>query len=392
MPCHSYPLANASKVLSHFLKLRVQESPWILESSQELARLLEKIRIPSGKKYWLCTGDVVAMYPNIPRHRAHQILGEIVRDACSELDYVNLITKLAQWSDNYLVFEHKGRYFHQKEGLAMGIPAAPDVANLYMSYFENSFANDFLLYKRYIDDVFCIVEADSKKAALEQCAKVHADGLTLTWSVEEKAVNFLDLTISLEAGYLSFKPYRKPLNSYERLRFTSAHPLHVKRAAFLGEVSRIARLCSKYDTYYTEIGHVRDIYLKRAYPPHLLYTWIRQEARNRWDSRYQNKNEALGGSPFWLKSVYNDVWKHVDLRKVWSAMEDTLNKAATPLAEYDSIRLSLKKFRNLGEISNKMNADQQRALLLEEERAICEMGRSPTPTEDELNYAVHYRW
>jgi hypothetical protein len=390
VPCHSYPLANASKVLSHLLKLRVRECPWILESSQDLARLLEKIRIPSGKKYWLCTGDVVAMYPNIPRQRAHQILGDIAREASNEPDYANLITKLAQWSDNYLVFEHKNRYFHQKEGLAMGIPAAPDVANLYMSHFENSFASEFILYRRYLDDIIVLVEAVSKKDALEQCSKVHADGLTLTWSVEERTVNFLDLSISLEAGYLSFKPYRKPLNSYERLPFTSAHPLHVKRAAFLGEVSRIARLCSRYPTYYNEIAHVRDIYLKRAYPPQLLHNWIRQEARNRWDSRYENKNEALEGSPFWLKSVYNDVWKYVDLRKVWSAMEDTLNKAETPLAEYDSIKLSLKKFRNLGEINNKMNADEQRAFLLEEERAICEMGRSPSPAEN-VDY-LHIAW
>ena len=102
----------------------------MLEGAQDLAQLLETIRIPSGKKSWLCTGDVVAMYPNIPRQRAHQILGDIARAACNEPEYVNLITKLAQWSDNYLVFEHKNRYFHQKEGLAMGMPAAPDVANL----------------------------------------------------------------------------------------------------------------------------------------------------------------------------------------------------------------------------------------------------------------------
>ena len=85
------------------------------------------------------------MYPNIPRQRAHHILGEIARAASAEPNYINLITKLAQWSDNYLVFEHKGRFFNQKEGLAMGIPAAFDVANLYMSYFEDSFANEFIL-------------------------------------------------------------------------------------------------------------------------------------------------------------------------------------------------------------------------------------------------------
>jgi hypothetical protein len=152
-------------------------------------------------------------------------------------------------------------------------------------------------------------------------------------------------------------------------------------------------LCSRYNTYYTEIAHVRDIYLRRGYPGALLHNWIRQEARNRWDSRYENKKEALEGSPFWLKSVYNDVWKHVDLRKVWSAMEDTLNKAETPLAGYDSIRLSLKKFRNLGEINNAMNADEQRVFLSEEERVRQEMENSDSPAEDlDHNYQVHYRW
>ena len=49
----------------------------------------------------------------------------------------------------------------------MGIPTARDVANLYMSFFEDAFAKEFILYKRYIDDVFILGEADSKKAALE---------------------------------------------------------------------------------------------------------------------------------------------------------------------------------------------------------------------------------
>ena len=183
------------------------------------------------------------------------------------------------------------------------------------------------------------------------------------------------------------------MNNYERLPYTSAHPLNVKRAVFLGEVSRIARSCSRYNTYYTEISYVRDIYLQRAYPPHLLYSWIRQEARNRWDSRSENKKEALEGSPFWLKSVYNDVWKHIDLRKVWSAMENSLNKESTLLAQYDSVRRSLKKLRNLGEISNEHNADQQRAFLLEEQRAQKSVSRSPSPMgQMDFNPAVYYRW
>ena len=237
---------------------------------------------------------------------------------------------------------------------------------------------------------FILLRLTLKKQLLSNVPKsTRTDSRSLgQW--RRKPVNFLDLTITCETGYLSFKPYCKPLNSSERLPFTSAHPLHVKRAAFLGEVSRISRLCSKYDTYYNEIAHVRDIYRKRAYPPHFLYTWIRQESRNRWDSRYTNKNAALEGSPFWLKSVYNDVWKYIDLRKAWTAMENMLNKDETPLVEYDSIKLSLKKFKNLVEMNNKMNADEQSVFLAEEEGPNCEMDRSPSPTES-VDY-LHIAW
>ena len=209
VPCHSYPLSSASKVLSMILKLFVRKSPWILESTQDLARILEKITVPPGKKYWIASGDVTAMYPNIPRARAHQILGEIAASVDpTDSSYIKLVTKLAEWSDNYLVFKHNNKYFHQNEGLAMGIPAAPDVANLYMSYFENTFAHQFVLYKRYIDDVFVIIEAPTRKAALKQLSLIQAEGLTLTWSVDKETINFLDLQITQEAEkYFSFKPY-----------------------------------------------------------------------------------------------------------------------------------------------------------------------------------------
>ena len=370
VPCHSYPLSNASKVLSMILKLRVRESPWILESTQDLARELETIKVPPGKKCWIASGDVTAMYPNIPRKRAHQILGEITRkvEPTTDGSDVELVTKLAAWSDNFLVFKHNNKYFHQKEGLAMGIPAAPDVANLYMSHFENTFAHNFVLYKRYIDDVFVIVDASSREEALEKLSVIQADGLHLTWSVDKVTINYLDLEITQEAGkYFSFKPYRKPLNSYERVPWSSYHPQHVKRAAFCGEISRMARLCSNHDRFYNEVAYVRDIYLKRGYPGALIAKWIRSEARNRWESRYEDAPGDQGGNSLWLKSVYNNVWSHIDLHKVWSAMVDGRDIESSPLGHIQDIKLSLKRFRNLGEINNKYNADVLRALHVEEE-------------------------
>jgi hypothetical protein len=312
------------------------------------------------------------MYPNIPRERAHEILGKLAEKTHVEADFVK---KLLSWSDNFLAFRHQDKIFYQRDGLAMGIPAAPDVANLYMSHFEDSFATNprFVLYKRYIDDIFCLVKASSADEALDFCkATVKADGLEFTWSVDKKTINFLDLQITQEAGYLSFRPYRKPLNSYERLPFTSYHPLLVKRAAFCGEVSRIARVCSKYSTYYKEIEYVRDIYLKRGYPGELLYNWISAEARNRWDTRYKDAPEGEEVSALWLKSEYNNVWQHIDLRDVWSAMVDGRDISKSPFGHIQRIMLSLQKFRNLGEINNKYNADVLRASRVEEDVVLLE--------------------
>ena len=252
----------------------------------------------------------------------------------------------------------------------MGIPAAPDVANLYMSHFENTFAHKFVLYKRYIDDVFVIIDASSREEALTQLDLVQAEGLKLTWSVDKETINFLDLEITQEAEkYFSFKPYRKPLNSYERLPWTSYHPVHVKRAAFCGEISRMARLCSNKNKFYNEVSYVKEIYLKRGYPNALLHTWIKKESNNRWESRYKDAPEAEEGNSLWLKSVYNNVWKHIDLHKVWTAMVDGRDIESSPLGHIKDIKLSLKRFRNLGEINTKYNADILRALHVEEEVA-----------------------
>jgi len=139
----------------------------------------------------------------------------------------------------------------------------------------------------------------------------------------------------------------------------------------------MARLCSNHDCYYNEVAYVRDIYLKRGDPGALLHKWIKSESRNRWESRYQDAPDGQGGNSLWLKSVYNNVWKHIDLHKVWSAMLDGRDISKSPLGHIEDIKLSLRRFRNLGEINNKYNADILRALHVEEE--VQELHREDEP-------------
>ena len=77
---------------------------------------------------------------------------------------------LLKVSDNYLFAEFQGRYFHQHGGLAMGVPAAPDVAQLYCAFEESTterFKRDnILLYRRYIDNILVILIAEDITSAM----------------------------------------------------------------------------------------------------------------------------------------------------------------------------------------------------------------------------------
>ena len=62
-------------------------------------------------------------------------------------------------------FSFDGDLYDRIDGVAMGSPLAPALANLFMSHYEttwlqNEKASDVLHYKRYTDDIFCLFKTE----------------------------------------------------------------------------------------------------------------------------------------------------------------------------------------------------------------------------------------
>ena len=64
------------------------------------------------------------------------------------------------FENNYLSSEFCPDIFHQKFGIAMGTPFSVTVANAFMYHHEKDivdhYSQYFILYKRFIDDIFAI--------------------------------------------------------------------------------------------------------------------------------------------------------------------------------------------------------------------------------------------
>ena len=129
------------------------------------------------------------------------------------------------------VFEWGDLYFLQLLGTAMGTSAACMWATIYYAVHENNtllprFSDQLLVYCRFIDDIFGIWIGNPNGLAWNQFKDYCNDYGLLKWdfSVPSKSVNFLDLTIYIENGWVLTKTYQKPMNLYHYISPSSNHP------------------------------------------------------------------------------------------------------------------------------------------------------------------------
>ena len=327
IPCHSAVMNPAAKYVSKRLKPIIKSAPSIINGTKEMVQKLSTVSLDSGRRAWLCTGDVVAFYPNIPLQHCLQIVQILYDEYYLSEDHVHPIEDAGELfiamehelfkkclatgnTDLITVFENK--YYLQLRGLAMGVADSPDLANLYGLFFERSSImtdSRCAFYGRYIDDLFAIVYANTQEEALQIVEQVQFDGCEIEWSAPGDMQIFLDMRIYLHDGKIHHMPYRKAHNHQERIPWTSAHPLDVKRGTFVGEMSRLAVLSSTRKHYEDAIRELVVLYVTRGYPSDLVLYWMRDNIAKRWESRLSVR-ETAPGEVLVLKSEYNLAWNY----------------------------------------------------------------------------------
>ena len=285
VPCHSWYITNVAKVVQQRLSPLMDRFLWIIHSTKAMAATLSKVAVPVPRlparygrpqRLYICSGDVTAMYTNISILGVVQALETFIRDEVERELIINLVNLVLDSS----FFQHQHRVFKQIRGLTMGAACSPTLANLVGALYEFSgptlqVRNDpnVLWYRRYLDDISIGVMASSK---VEPEARIRdvtlGPGLQLTWDIKEEGEGpspFLDLDIYVlpESPRVDFKLIRKPMKHFLRVSWDSAHPYAVKRAGFLGKLTRMATCSSTYENYQAATMEYREILLARGYPP-----------------------------------------------------------------------------------------------------------------------------
>ena len=197
---------------------------------------------------YLVTADASDMYNNIPVDQAILAVGSLLLRRNWPQQLVAAVKAGLELVLKNNFFTFNGNTYRQTAGIAMGTPCAPPLAQLFVATLEETLRASLgqqwpALYVRYIDDGFAIVKGHRGQldTFMAEVQAMHPN-LRWTFTVSQKAVAFLDLTIWLgRDGRLGYSVHSKALNAFQYIPPFSFHAPSVARGWILTELFRIRR-------------------------------------------------------------------------------------------------------------------------------------------------------
>jgi hypothetical protein len=242
-----HPTSKLCKLIEVILGPHVKKLPSYIQDSQNLIQDSYKLKIPINTK--LVSADIESLYTNIQLEHAIIVICDFAKDKLpkSNLNITAFkeILKLVL-ENNY--FSYKNNYYLQIKGIAMGCICGPTIANIVVHSLETNFLKKYLTfyYKRYIDDIFMIVNDDFDMSQFSNSF----DYLKLNIESDTK-ITFLDLEISIDEilNKLNFSLHIKPTNTFSYLRTESNHPEFIFDNNPKSLLIRLRRICSNYNDF-----------------------------------------------------------------------------------------------------------------------------------------------
>jgi hypothetical protein len=171
-------------------------------------------------------------------------------------------------------FAFENQYYRQIDGISMGSPLGPLLADIFMSHIENSVigtAEPSLVYNRYVDDILVFASSAAQSKELFESLNCVHPNISLTYEGEvDNKLPFLDVLMKRNTdGSISRSIHRKSTWTGQYIHFQSFCPLKYKKGLVMTLFDRAKRICTE-DTLITELEFLKSILLENGYPTNFI--------------------------------------------------------------------------------------------------------------------------
>ena len=223
--------------------------------------------------------DVESLFTNIPLDETIRIITDKVFGKKRKVSGISKhdFKRLLEISTKGSVFYFNGHYYRQKDGVAMGSPLGPALANAFLAHHETIWLEECplafapIFYARYVDDIFVLVRSSEHVSKLSEYFSSKHPNIRFTYELEnENTLPFLDVNVFRDAGKFSTTVHRKNTFSGVYSNFRSFMPDTYKRGLVSTLLYRAYMICSSFQSLHDEIERLKDIFSRNGYPCRLV--------------------------------------------------------------------------------------------------------------------------
>ena len=297
---------NLAKYLDSIIKKQIDDT-YMLKSTQHLINNINEHRNLFNDKNILVSFDVVSLFTNIPVDETIQMAADLVyrENSSNKPKYgKDVFIKLCKFAtQGHFLFDNK--IFKQVDGVSMGSPLAPTLANLFLSEMERNWHNEEcspIYYYRYVDDCICIFDDISKVECFKQFLNQQHPNLEFTSEVGGKNISFLDVNINM-TNTVETSVFRKDTYTGLLLNFEANCPKQWQSGLVLGMINRAYIISSTWNIFHDEIQKILHIFKSNGYPENFVLNLIKDQNKIILFHFFVSQKTLKDSGKYWLKNL-----------------------------------------------------------------------------------------
>ena len=259
-------------------------SSYCIKDSFSFVELMRELTILPQNSF-LCSYDIKSLFTNVPLCEVIKVCTETLYEDSEIIPPVpkTVFKQLLEFATGGVEFSFNDIIYRQIDGVAMGSPLGPILANIFVGYLEKKLFSNSLkpeVYVRYVDDIFVLFREQGDHLTFLDSLNILHPSLSFTCECEiNNKLAFLDVLVERESSSFTTTVYRKPTFSGLYVRWESFCSKRRKTNLIATLTNRAIKICSatKLDM---ELKNISDIFQKNGYPEDVISSVIKRTLRN----------------------------------------------------------------------------------------------------------------
>nr|VZI15882.1 unnamed protein product [Spirometra erinaceieuropaei] len=281
-------LASGAEVVNLDSRICVDKAKWLAEKLKPVQRQLaprsyrdtfefiDDIKDLNVNGMVMFSLDVSSLFTNVPVTETVDYICDFLSASQQEIGLpTKALKELLLKCTLNVQFLFDNQLYRQVDGVAMGSPLGPLLADVFMGKLERFQLSDQIdklkHYGRYVDDFFAIATAETDVATLLDAANPAHPSIKFTLEIETAgSLPFLDVLLSRRPdGSVRRSVYRKKTWSGQYMNFASFVPFQQKRNLVRCLAQRARKICST-DSIEEELRKIQDFLRENGYPDRFI--------------------------------------------------------------------------------------------------------------------------